>query len=417
MHSRSLQQRRELEEAGAVAAFDEDGAVGDGGVGEGGLDLLDGGEDARGGGGDLGELGADKPEGVGSYGEGLLVDAAVLGLALGSQLAHVAEDEHLVGGMHVGEVVQGDRHAAGIGVVGIDDERVAVGAQELAAIVGGCVAADGLDNLVVADSEGAADGGGGAHVVGVVVAHEVGVELTLEDTHAHRGSVVGDSLAGEVGDEHEALAVRRHVAEVVAAEVDEGGTSVGGEPVVEFALGAHDTLESAEALEVGAADIGDESVVGLDDACERGYLAGVVGSRLDDRHRVLGAQAQEGEGHTDMVVEVALGVEDIMAPGEHGGTEFLGGRLAVGARDLQHAESSLAHRLTVGGGELLEGGEHVGDEDTAVVGGVRRLVDDGAYAAGFEGLGGKLIAVERLAPEGEEHHARLAPTRVGGDAF
>ena len=72
-----------------------------------------------------------------------IAEFEVLVMALGAEFAHLAEDNHLVGGVELAEVFERRMHAGGIGVVGVDDERVVVGLLELGAIVGGDVGGEG----------------------------------------------------------------------------------------------------------------------------------------------------------------------------------------------------------------------------------------------------------------------------------
>ena len=97
-------------------------------------------------------------------------------------------------------------------------------------------------------------------------------------------------------------------------------------------------------------DVGDESVVGLGDGAELGDVPWLARSHLDEGELVFCPEAKECQGDTDMIVEVALGVEEAVALGEDSCCELLGGRLAVGACDSDHGQ---AECLAVVVGELL----------------------------------------------------------------
>ena len=150
--------------------------------------------------------------------------------------------------------------------------------------------------------------------------------------------------------------------------------------------------------------------VWLHDFAQRGDFAGVVGARLDNGDFMVGAEAQQGFGHADVVVEVTLREEHLIFFAQHGRHEFLGRGLAVRARDLQRGQGEAA---AVEGGELLERVEHVGHMNKPFVAFRFGIVHYGVGAACRQCLVGKLIAVERCASQGEEYGAFGAVARVG----
>ena len=75
-------------------------------------------------------------------------------------------------------------------------------------------------------------------------------------------------------------------------------------------------------------------------------FARVVGAGFDHGEIVFGAQTKQREGHTDVIVEVAFGVEHLEFLAEHRSNEFFGGGFAVGAGDLQHR--GVEHTAVVG---------------------------------------------------------------------
>ena len=60
-----------------------------------------------------------------------------------AQFAHVAEHHDLAVGLQEGEVVQGGGHGGRIGVVGVLNDDIALGAGHLGAVVGRRVGGDG----------------------------------------------------------------------------------------------------------------------------------------------------------------------------------------------------------------------------------------------------------------------------------
>ena len=202
------------------------------------------------------------------------------------------------------------------------------------------------------------------------------------------------------------------VHEAFVVGIDEDEAVLAGEPAVELGLGHDHTLEGAEAFEVSTADVGDEAAVGVGDAAEEFYLAGVVGTHLDNGHLGVLGDGEQGEGDAEVVVEVALGGRHPVAAGEDGGDQLLGGGFAVGAGDADDGDGEVAAVLA---GKLLEGAQHVGHDDAAVVDLVLRVADDAEGGALLQGLRREGVAVEMLAPEGEEDAPGGDGARVGGD--
>ena len=66
-------------------------------------------------------------------------------------------------------------------------------------------------------------------------------------------------------------------------------------------------------------------------------------------------------------------------------------------------------------GQLLEGAQHVGHDDAAVVYLEGGVADDAEGGALLQGLRREGVAVEMLAPEGEEDAPGGDGARVGGD--
>ena len=117
-----------------------------------------------------------------------------------------------------------------------------------------------------------------------------------------------------------------------------------------------------------------------------------------------------------MVVEVAAGGVDLEPLGQHAADKFFRGGFAVAARDGEDRDSE---RPAVFPGQLLKGFQCVVDEqDTLplIGSGDLRIVGDGVGRAFFERFGDETVAVEGIAPQGEEDGVRFDPARVGRDA-
>ena len=347
--------------------------------------------------------------------------------AVSSQFAHVAQDDHLAGHVHHAEVGQGSLHGGGVGVVGIHDKAVTARIAELAAAVGGNVGSQGFVNIRSRHSEVESHGDGGTEVGHIVGSHEVGlhpmpggvVVLTpLYDeqrrTVLYPALHVGHHLKGGRSAHEACPTLLGHLPKVIVEGVEEDSLVAECQVVIEFSLGTLHSIKGTEALKVGTSHIGDESKVGLHDAAQEGYLAGMVGSRLDDSHLMLGTDAQQGERHPDVVVEVTLGEEGAEAAAQHGTHQFLRRCLAVGAGNLQHRDRELT---AVPGGKLLEGCQHIINQDVAAVAlhGVGSLIHDGVRATRLKRRGSKAVTIKSTALEGKEQGTGFHLTVVGGD--
>ena len=171
-----LQEFGELEEAVAVAAFDEDveafGAVG----GDGGFYFFDIVELAEGT-GDVAEVVAYEPYLVVAGSFEIAYQLAVLLVAFLTQLAHLPEDDHLAGSLDEGEIVERSLHRGGVGVVGVDDEVVLLSDGHLRTVVRGCVFLKGGTYLLAVHAKVDAYGYGGQEVVDVIRSDETGLHL------------------------------------------------------------------------------------------------------------------------------------------------------------------------------------------------------------------------------------------------
>ena len=187
--------------------------------------------------------------------------------------------------------------------------------------------------------------------------------------------------------------------------------------VVKFALGLLHPFEGAEAQNVRLAHVGDQAAGGLGDLHQRGDLARGGRAQLDHGRARPGVDAEEGERHADMVVQVAVGINGFVLAGHHGAHQFLRGGLAVGAGDADHGDIELA---AVVGGQILQRFQHVFNQIAFALAGLDALQRGAVHhrdaGALFEGLHGEVVAVKGLAFEGEEHRTFRDGAAVGGDA-
>ena len=158
-------------------------------------------------------------------------------------------------------------------------------------------------------------------------------------------------------------------------------------------------------------DIGDESAIGLHDFAQLRDFARVIGASFDHGEIVFGAQTEQREGHTDMIVEVAFGVEHLEFLAEHRGNEFFGGGFAVGAGDLQHR--GVEHTAVVGR-QFLQYGKYVVDKKaTRIFYSHFGIVHHSVGATVGQGVECKGVAVELVAAQREEKTALGTVARVG----
>ena len=138
--------------------------------------------------------------------------------------------------------------------------------------------------------------------------------------------------------------------------VDEDGQVAADQEVVQLALGLADALEGAKALQMGTSYVGDEAAGGLGGLHKRLDVARVGGPHLHDGNVVVVIQTEECLRHADVVIEISLGGHHVVLGAEHGGNEFLGGRLTVGACDADNGNIVLAAVLAC---QVLKGLERV----------------------------------------------------------
>jgi len=235
-----------------------------------------------------------------------------------TELRHVTEDQPAAA-LKRGEHFDGGAHRARIGVVGvIDQPRTASRPLELQAPGDGTHRGEPRGDLRERGT-GARSRSGRRERVGDVVRT---AERKL-DRHGPGGRVQAKACAeaprieggvdlagGEVGalahPEGDHLRLRQAAPQrgERIVRVDDGGRGR-CEPRDHLAFGARDTLEAAEAFEVLGAGVGDQPDGRTRHLDERRHLARVVGPHLHDRKAMLGSEAQQGERHADVVVEIA----------------------------------------------------------------------------------------------------------------
>ena len=122
---------------------------------------------------------------------------------------------------------------------------------------------------------------------------------------------------------------------VVALDENDAIGIVAAHVAVELGFGLNNALKRAETFKMRFADVGDDAPVGIDDAGKRVDFARMVGAGFNDGEIVFGLDFQQGERHTDVIVEIALREKRVVSRGNHGGSELFRGGFAIGSGDLQ----------------------------------------------------------------------------------
>ena len=168
-----------------------------------------------------------------------------------------------------------------------------------------------------------ADGDGCEHIVDIVRADEMGLNLMPVETLGAPAELekwcARDDLAPHialailaVGDETIDVALLCHLHQVLVVGIDEDKGIVGCEEVVKLAFGLLHSLETAEALQVSTTYVGNHTTSWLHVLHEFLYVARMGGSHFHDGNLMLGVQTEEGLWHTHIIIEVALGEHHVV---------------------------------------------------------------------------------------------------------
>ena len=116
---------------------------------------------------------------------------------------------------------------------------------------------------------------------------------------------------------------------------------------------------------------------------------------------MLVAEAEEGLGDADVIVEVAVGLEGAELLAEHGGGHILTGGLAHAAGDGDDLDIKLA---AIVGRQVAQGQHGVRHQDVELIRPVVRqlVVGKGAHGAIFQGLADVGVTIEPLAHQGDK---------------
>ena len=139
----------------------------------------------------------------------------------------------------------------------------------------------------------------------------------------------------------------------------------------------------------------------------------MVGSHFNDGDLSVFWNGEQGEGHPDMVVEVALGECRFVPCLQNRGSQLFGCRFAVGARDPDEGNVKL---LPVMNCQFLQGGQGVVHHNTAVVAGQISPLGDCVGCSLFQGVECELVAVKIFSFQTKEKRVWRNVARVCADA-
>ena len=170
-------------------------------------------------------------------------------------------------------------------------------------------------------------------------------------------------------------------------------------------------IHAAHELEMLALRVVDEHDRRRSDRGEPGDLADVVHAELDHAGAMTGAQAQQGERHADVVVEIAFGGERALAsPGAKDRGNHLRHRglaVAAGHGGQRQIEATAPRR-----GQIAEGDARIGDLDAGETGLVEPALGQGCDRTSRLGFGEEVVGVEALAAQGHEKIAGAQGSRI-----
>ena len=195
--------------------------------------------------------------------------------------------------------------------------------------------------------------------------------------------------------------------------IDEDGTFVCAEEVVELTLRFADTLERSKALQMGASYVGNQATCRLGSLHQRLDVARMRGSHLHYGNVVLLVQPEQRLGHTHVVVEVALCSHHVIAFRQHRAYQFFRCRLTIGSRNANDGNVELA---TVFASQVFVGLQTIINQQDTLVCLIFLLVDNRIGATLLEGLQGKLVAIERGTFQGQKYTTFRTVARIGSDA-
>jgi hypothetical protein len=172
----------------------------------------------------------------------------------------------------------------------------------------------------------------------------------------------------------------------------------------QLALGAGDVRHRGKMAGVGALGVVDGHRIGARQAGQIADFAGMVHAHLDHGKTVCRAQAQQGQRHADVVVQIAGGGQHGVFAGfghQDGAQHFLDAGLAAAAGDAGHTPGK-AHRAPMRR-QPAQGRQGVVHPDQAGAGQLRKIrAHQRCRRASSQRAGDKIMRVKALALESDK---------------
>ena len=259
--------------------------------------------------------------------------------------------------IHHAEVLDGGSHTRWVGIVGIYHQLIVRRLFQLRTVVAWDVVLQGMIYLLRLHIEMKTDGDGGKHVVDIVRADEMSLNLMPVETLGAPAELqersAGDDFSPyiavsilAVGDETVDVALLGHLHQMLVVCIDEDEGIVGCEVIIELSLGLLHAFETAESLQVGTAYVGNHTAGWLHVFHEFSDVTRMGSTHLYNGNLVFRRETEERLWYAYVIIEVALGEHHVELLAENSRDEFLGGGLAVGSGDSYYRNIEVAAMLT-----------------------------------------------------------------------
>ena len=193
------------------------------------------------------------------------------------------------------------------------------------------------------------DGDGGKHVVDIVRADEMGLNLMPVETLGAPAELQERSAGNDfspyiavfilaVGDEAVDVALLGHLHQMLVVCIDEDEGIVGCEVIIELSLGLLHAFETAESLQVGTAYVGNHTAGRFHVFHEFSDVIRMGSTHLYNGNLIFRRETEERLWYAYIIIEVTRGEHHVELLAENSRDEFLGGGLAVGSGDSRSEE-------------------------------------------------------------------------------
>ena len=327
------------------------------------------------------------------------------------QLKHIPQYRRPIGALGLGEDFQGRPHGLGVGVVSVVQNGDIPLVNHIHPHLGGDKGLNPRLHLLPGHAEPLPNGAGHAHRVDHVAAQR---------GHGHRKVVLrgnhpaAQPLGPQLSDFLRRIGGRsvrpaeHHLGREFSLQRAEHGVvpvedchPLRRHPVENFLLRLQNARPAAQVFNVGVADVGDHRHIRGGNLGQIVDLPEVIHPHLQHTDLVLGRQTEQGQGKTQLVVEVSLRFQNPELLPQYRGHHVLGGGFAYAASDADDGDGKL---LSIRPGHLANGQhgvlhldielsrqQHLGD-----------LLGQAAGGAGLQRTGNIPVPVCPLSPQGHE---------------